>query len=78
VYPNPANTQITIDNGNWSILGGYSIRIVNSAAQEVYNAPISQQTETILLNGWGGNGLYVLYIVDPQQQIVAVKQIVLE
>jgi hypothetical protein len=78
VYPNPANTQITIDNGNWSILGGYTIRIVNSAAQEVYNAPISHQTETILLNGWGGNGLYVLYIFDPQQQIVAVKQIVLE
>jgi hypothetical protein len=78
VYPNPAHTQITIDNGNLSILGGYSIRIVNSATQEVYNAPISQQIETILLNGWGGNGLYVLYIVDPQQQIVAVKQIVLE
>ena len=78
VYPNPAHSQITIDNGNWSILGGYSIRIVNSAAQEVYNAAISQQSETIPLNGWGGNGLYVLYIIDPQQQIVAVKQIVLE
>jgi hypothetical protein len=43
-----------------------------------YDAAISQQTETIPLNGWGVNDLYVIYIIDPQQQIVAVKQIVLE
>jgi hypothetical protein len=78
VYPNPASTQITINNGNVGILGGYTMRISNSIGQDVYNQNITQTEVTLDLSNWGGNGLYVLYIVDPQQNIVAVKQIVLQ
>jgi hypothetical protein len=78
VYPNPASTQITINNGNVAILGGYTMRISNSLGQDVYNQNITQPQVTLDLSTWGGNGLYVLYIVDPQQNIVAVKQIVLQ
>jgi hypothetical protein len=78
VYPNPASTQITINNGNVAILGGYTMRITNSLGQDVYNQNITQSEVTLELGTWGGNGLYVLYIIDPQQNIVAVKQIVLQ
>jgi hypothetical protein len=78
VYPNPASTQITINNGNVAILGGYTMRITNSAGQEVYNQNITQAEVTLDLSNWGGNGLYVLYITDPQGEIIAVKQIVLQ
>jgi hypothetical protein len=78
VYPNPAGSQITINNGNVAILGGYTMRITNSAGQEVYNQNITQTEVTLDLGNWGGNGLYVLYITDPQGEIIAVKQIVLQ
>jgi hypothetical protein len=78
VYPNPAGSQITINNGNVSILGGYTMRITNSAGQEVYNQNITQTEVTLDLSNWGGNGLYVMYVVDPQGEIIAVKQIVLQ
>jgi hypothetical protein len=78
VYPNPANTQITIINGNVAILGGYTMRISNSLGQVVYNQNITQPELTLDLSTWGGNGLYMLYILDPQQNILAVKQIVLQ
>jgi hypothetical protein len=78
VYPNPAGSQITINNGNVGVLGGYTMRITNSAGQEVYNQNITQTEVTLDLSTWGGNGLYVLYITDPQGEIIAVKQIVLQ
>jgi hypothetical protein len=78
VYPNPAGSQITINNGNVGILGGYTMRISNSIGQDVYNQNITQTEVTLDLSNWGGNGLYVLYILDPQGEIIAVKQIVLQ
>jgi hypothetical protein len=78
VYPNPAGSQITINNGNVGILGGYTMRITNSAGQDVYNQNITQSEVTLDLGNWGGNGLYVLYITDPQGEIIAVKQIILQ
>jgi hypothetical protein len=60
------------------ILGGYTMRITNSAGQEVYNQNITQSEVTLDLGNWGGNGLYVLYITDPQGEIIAVKQIILQ
>lgn len=78
VYPNPAHTQITINNGNFGILAGYELRITNSLGQDVYNAEITQQEVTLDISTWGGNGLYILYIQEPNGNTIAVKQIVLQ
>ncbi len=78
VYPNPANSQITINNGNFGILTGYELRITNSLGQDVYNAEITQQEVTLSISSWGGNGLYILYIQEPNGNTIAVKQIVLQ
>lgn len=78
VYPNPANTQITINNGNFGILSGYELKITNSLGQDVYNSEITQQEVTLDISTWGGNGLYILYIQEPNGNTIAVKQIVLQ
>jgi len=78
VYPNPANTQITINNGNFGILSGYELKITNSLGQDVFNAEITQQEVTLHISTWGGNGLYILYIQEPNGNTIAVKQIVLQ
>lgn len=78
VYPNPASTQLTIDNGNLSLLNGYSISIQNSLGQEVFNQPITQQVFIIDLNTWTGSGIYHLNILDNLGNVIENKKIVLQ
>ncbi|MBP6412574.1 MAG: T9SS type A sorting domain-containing protein [Bacteroidia bacterium] len=79
VYPNPSNDHITIDCGpNYSTLNGYSMRIDNSIGQTVFNTPIAQQTYSIDLNTWTGNGLYLVYLLNSGGQVVDVRKIVIQ
>jgi hypothetical protein len=78
VYPNPASTQLTIDNGNLSLVNGYSITIQNSLGQEVFNQPITQQVFIIDLNTWTGSGIYHLNILDNLGNVIENKKIVLQ
>ncbi len=78
VWPNPGNTAITLDAGNLSSMQGWKIRISNSLGQEVYPAtPINQQQQVLSMSTWGGNGLYLLHLINPQGHITEVKKIVL-
>jgi hypothetical protein len=82
VWPNPGNTAITLDAGNLALMQGWKIRISNAQGAQIYPATgqsglISQQQQTLSMNGWGGNGLYFLYLIDPQNNIQEVKKIVL-
>ncbi len=78
VWPNPGNQDITIDAGNLSLMQGWKIKISNSLGQEVYPATlISQQQQLLDMSNWGGNGLYLLHLINPQGHISEVKKIVL-
>jgi hypothetical protein len=78
VWPNPGNTAITLDAGNLSLMQGWKIKISNSLGQEVYPATlISQQQQVLSMSTWGGNGLYLLHLINPQGHITEVKKIVL-
>ena len=78
VFPNPTNSYLNLDYGNYSNLNGYSVKIVNTLSQVIYNQPITQQSETIDLSTFGGNGIYYLNILNPQGNIVEVRKIVLQ
>lgn len=78
VYPNPANSHITIEYGDFAIMNGYQMRIENSLGQEVFQTNISQQSDYLNLNSWGGNGLYFVHIVDPQGNTIDIRKIVLQ
>jgi hypothetical protein len=78
VYPNPANSHITIEYGDFEIMNGYQLRIENSLGQEVFQTSITQESDYLDLNSWGGNGLYFVHIVDPQGNTIDIRKIVLQ
>lgn len=78
VYPNPANDHLVINNGNLSSMSGYSIKITNALGQVVFNQLVNQQQFYLDLATWGGNGVYILYVLDAGQNVISVKQIVLQ
>jgi hypothetical protein len=78
VFPNPANTHITIDYGNFSSMSGYSIKIINALSQEVFSSAINQQTSFIDLSTWSGDGIYFVQILDSQSNVIENRKIVLQ
>ena len=74
------STEIGIyySGGNLSLMQGWKIKISNSLGVEVYPATlISQQQQVLDMSTWGGNGLYLLHLINPQGHITEVKKIVL-
>lgn len=78
VYPNPTKDKITIDNGNLSKMTGYSIKIMNSLGQQVFQSNINQQQFNIDITAWGGNGIYFLQLIDNSGNIVDIRKILLQ
>jgi hypothetical protein len=78
IYPNPASDHITIDNGNYSAMAGYSIKITNNAGQQVFQSLINQAQFYVDLSTWTGNGLYFVHLLDAQNNTVTIRKIVLQ
>ena len=78
IWPNPANDHITIDNGNFSILNGYSVKIETVLGQEVFKSVINQQQFSVDLSTWKGKGIYLVHVLDGQNNIIETKKIILQ
>jgi len=78
VFPNPASTHITIDYGNFNAMSGYTLTIVNSVGQTVFTTPINQQTSYIDLSTWSGTGIYYVQLIDPQNNTIENRKIVIQ
>lgn len=79
VYPNPSSNLVNIDFGNnFNTLSGYTLRIDNSIGQSVFSTAVTQQTYTSNLSTWSGNGLYLVYLINPQGSVVDVRKIVIQ
>ena len=78
IYPNPASDHITIDNGNYTAMAGYSIKIKNNAGQDVFQSAINQAQFYVDLSTWTGKGLYYVHLYDSQNNTVTVRKIVLQ
>jgi hypothetical protein len=77
-YPNPARSALTIEYSNFKHMNGYKLRIENSLGQQVFQTNITQQTDYLSLNNWGGNGLYFVHIIDDQGNTIDIRKIVLQ
>jgi hypothetical protein len=77
VYPNPAQNQLTIDNGNYTDFAGYTVNVYNSVGAVVYTQSINQQVYTIDLKSWSSVGVYRMELTDKSGAKIAVKTIVL-
>ena len=78
VYPNPTKDFLQIDCGDISTMNGYSIKIINSLSQSLFNEPVTQSPFSIDMNGWNGNGLYFLHLIDGSGNITDIRKIVLQ
>jgi len=78
VYPNPASDHITFDNGNYLNMVGYTIKIENSTGQQVFQSPINQSQFYVDLSSWTGNGLYYIHLIDPNNNTLTIRKIVLQ
>jgi hypothetical protein len=77
-FPNPSNSILNLDYGNYASLNNYRVKITNALSQIIYDQAITQQTETIDLSTFGGAGIYYLSIINPQGNVVEVRKIVLQ
>jgi hypothetical protein len=77
-YPNPANSNMTIDYGNFAMMNNFQLKIQNSLGQQVFQTNISQQTDNLSISTWGGNGIYFVHIIDPQGNTIDIRKIVLQ
>lgn len=78
IYPNPASNYITIDNGNYAAMTGYTIKIESNAGQQVFQSVINQAQFIIDLSTWTGDGLYFVHLIDAQGNTVTIRKIVLQ
>ena len=78
VYPNPTTDLLIIDAADVLVLEGYKYRILDLQGKEVYNSPITKSKTEINLKSLGAKGVYVLHILDTQNNSIEEKKIVLE
>ena len=78
VYPYPTNDFIIIDNGDYNSMIGYTIKIENNLGQQVFQSLINQQQFSINLSTWMGNGIYFLHLINPQNNSVTIRKIILQ
>jgi hypothetical protein len=78
VYPNPAKDYVVIDCGpNYASISHFSLKIVNAIGQNVFVSKINKQKFNINLSTWTGAGLYLVYLVDSENNIRDVKKLIL-
>ncbi len=77
VYPNPTNSSIFIENSNFGIMNGYSIKILNSLSQIVYQTPINQPSFMVNLSTLSGKGIYYINVIDNIGNVIETRKIVL-
>lgn len=78
IYPNPASTHIYINNGDYTLMNGYTITIENSLSQVVFTSLINQQEFYVDLSSWSGNGLYIVKIIDNSSNVIETKKIIIQ
>jgi hypothetical protein len=79
VYPNPAKDKIYIHTGkNYSLMADYSIKIINSQGQPIFDSKITEQIFEIDVSTFGQTGLYFLQLYDPVNQLIEVRKIILQ
>jgi hypothetical protein len=77
IYPNPANNYVIINNGNYSTMTNYEIRILNSLGQEVFNNLVVVPQFIIPVTTLGAEGTYFVQVLDGDGNLVVTKYLIL-
>jgi uncharacterized protein YjdB len=77
VFPNPAHEFLYIQTGDYLKMSGYLFRIINQLGETVFETLVEDPLYELNLSSWTGYGMYYLQILDPENQILEVRKIVL-
>ncbi|HPL94962.1 MAG TPA: T9SS type A sorting domain-containing protein [Paludibacteraceae bacterium] len=79
VYPNPANDVLYINTGTSSKTGtNYSIKIVNTLGQTVFETVINNQLVSVDVSTLGANGIYFIQLMDQNGKIQEISKFIRE
>ena len=77
IYPNPANNYVIINNGNYSTMTNYEIRILNSLGQEVFSNLVVVPQFIVPVSSLGAEGTYFVQVLDGDGNLVVTKYLIL-
>ena len=79
VYPNPANDELYINTGkNSETRTNYSIKIVNTLGQTVFETVINNQLVSVDVSTLGANGIYFIQLMDQNGKIQEINKFIRE
>ena len=78
IFPNPTSTYIFIDNGDYQLMDGYSIKITSSGGEVIFEELITQQQSYINISSWGNLGVYYISLINNLGVITDTHKILLE
>ena len=79
VYPNPANDVLYINTGkNSETRTNYSIKIVNTLGQTVFETVINNQLVSVDVSTLGANGIYFIQLMDQNGKIQEISKFIRE
>ena len=78
VYPNPTADILIIDAADVAAMSGYSYQLLDAVGKEIYSQLVTSKKTEISLKTLGAKGVYVLHVLDANNQSVVSKKIVLE
>ena len=78
VYPNPAKDHIFINTGNFGLIYDYRLKIIDQRGVTVFETYARDFIYQVNLSSWTGIGLYYLQVIDPDENIIDIKKIVLQ
>lgn len=77
VYPNPTNDVVIINNGDYSTMTNYTLKVVNDLGQEIFNSIVNAQEFQIPISTFGAEGLYYIQIFDGNNTLLDTRKLVL-
>jgi len=78
VYPNPTADILIIDAADVAAMSGYSYQLLDAVGKEIYSQLVTSKKTEISLKTLGAKGVYLLHVLDANNQSVVSKKIVLE
>jgi hypothetical protein len=78
VYPNPTADNLIIDAADVAAMSGYRYQLLDAVGKEIYSQLVTFKKTEISLKTLGAKGVYVLHVLDVNNQSVVSKKIVLE
>ncbi|MFK5854570.1 MAG: T9SS type A sorting domain-containing protein [Bacteroidota bacterium] len=78
IYPNPTSDIIYISTGDYLAMDNYTIKIISSLGNIVFEELCNQPEFQIDINDFGATGIYFVQIIDNNNNIIDIRKILLE